>query len=465
MSMMCPLLETLESRRLLSAVAPMDVEQYLVCLVNRGRADPAAEAARYHIDLNEGLAGGTISPVPKQPLAIDFQITDAARGHSQWMLDNDLFQHNGPGTLTPGDRMSLSGYVFAGDWTWGENIGYRGTTGPAPDPYVTTGKLQEDLFVDAGIADRGHRIDLMNPAFKQIGAGVVSGRFSIYNAVMATQDFAATAGNSFLTGVAYADTVVADQFYTPGEGLAAVTLTARRVSDQAVFSTQSFSTGGYNLQLPPGVYDITAAGGGLARAQLYSGITMGSQNVLMDIQPTAQVGITRFGNGQVHVEGSDAGDSINVNLFNGQLAVGLNQTTRLFNLSDVTSLWIQGFGGDDQVIVDPALQLSATIQGGLGNDWLAGGAADDLIQGGGGNDMIFGYGGNDTLRGGANDDQLRGGMGDDFIFGGLGRDEVRGGKGNDWLVGGAEADTLFGGLGYNFSPADAQDLLTAITVA
>ena len=51
----------LESRRLFAAVYPSNYEQYLVELINRGRANPAAEASRYGIDLNEGLAAGTPS--------------------------------------------------------------------------------------------------------------------------------------------------------------------------------------------------------------------------------------------------------------------------------------------------------------------------------------------------------------------------------------------------------------------
>ena len=40
-----------------------------IALVNRARLDPAAEAALFGIDLNEGLAPGTISAASKQPLA------------------------------------------------------------------------------------------------------------------------------------------------------------------------------------------------------------------------------------------------------------------------------------------------------------------------------------------------------------------------------------------------------------
>src|SRR6185503_11110112 len=86
-----PHFQRLESRRLLSAVYPTANEVYEVELINRARANPSAEAARFGIALNEGLPAGTISTAPKQPLAINRFITDGARKHSQWMIDNDLF--------------------------------------------------------------------------------------------------------------------------------------------------------------------------------------------------------------------------------------------------------------------------------------------------------------------------------------------------------------------------------------
>src|SRR4051812_41214133 len=79
--------ESLETRQMLSAANPTDVEQYVIELINRARANPAAEAKRLGIDLNEGLASGTISSAPRQPVAVNPYLTDAARDHSQWMID------------------------------------------------------------------------------------------------------------------------------------------------------------------------------------------------------------------------------------------------------------------------------------------------------------------------------------------------------------------------------------------
>jgi hypothetical protein len=63
-------------------VEPTAYEQYILELINRARANPGAEAARLGIDLNQGLAAGTISTAAKQPLAFNPLLIDAARGHS-----------------------------------------------------------------------------------------------------------------------------------------------------------------------------------------------------------------------------------------------------------------------------------------------------------------------------------------------------------------------------------------------
>src|SRR3954469_13361156 len=99
---------------------PTALDQYLIEMINRARANPAKEAARLGIDVNEGLSQGQITTAPKQPLAFDPALTDSARGHAKWMLDNDVFSHTGAGGSNPGDRMADAGYNFTGNWRWGE---------------------------------------------------------------------------------------------------------------------------------------------------------------------------------------------------------------------------------------------------------------------------------------------------------------------------------------------------------
>src|SRR4051794_34156842 len=190
-------LESLETRNLLSATYPTAVEQYVVELINRARANPAAEAARYGIDLNEGLKAGTISSSAKQPLALNPYLTDAARGHSQWMIDHDTFSHTGANGRRPADRMKGSGHQFAAPPGWSSNSapGACKTAAPHNDVFEA---IHDDLFVDLAIPDRGHRVNMLAGNMKEVGVGGAYGQYSYWTAEAITENFAASAGNSFL---------------------------------------------------------------------------------------------------------------------------------------------------------------------------------------------------------------------------------------------------------------------------
>ena len=96
---------------------------------------------------------------------------------------------------------------------------------------------------------------------------------------------AASGTGLFLTGVAYDDGGLDDDFYTPGEGLGGVTVTATRTSDQSVFETTTWATGGYTLRLPAGTYTVVAAGGGLPRPVTHAGVSISTRNVKRDFLP------------------------------------------------------------------------------------------------------------------------------------------------------------------------------------
>ena len=276
--------ERLEPRRLMSAVEPTAAEQYMLELVNRARANPATEAASLNIDLNEGLSPGTISPAAKQPLAFNPDLISAAREHSTWMIQNNTFAHN-EGSVDPGGQMSAAGYPFTGSYSWGQNISFAGEAPQVPPVNATVAQEENDLFVDSSEPGRGHRLNILDPDFKEIGIGVETGTFQNYNSVLTSQDFAYESGNSFLTGVAFVDTVHT-HFYAPGEGLGGVTITATRQSDQMAFTTTTWSAGGYTLALLPGTYNVTATGTGLGTVTV-NNVVMGSQNVEEDFTPGA----------------------------------------------------------------------------------------------------------------------------------------------------------------------------------
>ncbi len=235
------------------------VEQLMLELVNRARLDPAGEAARFGITLNEGLAPGTLSATAKQVLAPDTRLNDAARAHSQWMLDTDSFSHTGANGSNPGQRMTAAGYSFAGNWTWSENIAWQGTTGPmSANSFIVD--EHENLFLSPG-----HRENLLNGGFQEVGIGAISGQFNgssaVFNALMTTQAFARSGSGVFVTGVAYTD-ANADQFYGIGEARAGLTVAA--AAGGAAGQTTTAQAAGYAVEVATGLATVTFSGGGLA---------------------------------------------------------------------------------------------------------------------------------------------------------------------------------------------------------
>ena len=248
-------------------------ETYMLQLVNRARADPLAEAARYGIDLNQGLAPGTLNGTARQALASNDLLVDAARAHSSWMLDFDQFSHTGVGGSSPGARMTVAGYSFTGSWTWGENISWTGTIGTLGDLAAYVEQQHEGLF-----RSPGHRVNILKGDFRELGIGQVTGAYTAsantYNASMITQAFAATGTSWFLTGVVY-DDADGDKFYDAGEGRGGVTVTAS--GSQGSFTTTSWSSGGYQMPLLDGTYSVTYSGGGLAGSYATT-VTMAGAN-------------------------------------------------------------------------------------------------------------------------------------------------------------------------------------------
>ena len=101
-----------------------------------------------------------------------------------------------------------------------------------------------------------------------------------------TQDFAYSASSGpSLTGVAYNDSRIHDNFYEPGEGLGNITITATRTSDNATFTTTTWASGAYTLSLPAGTYTVTASGTGLGTITK-NNIVISTQNVEQDFVPT-----------------------------------------------------------------------------------------------------------------------------------------------------------------------------------
>lgn len=410
-------------------------EQYLLELTNRARLDPLAEAARFGINLNDGLAGGTISAAPKAALAPNARLDVASHNHSVWMLNADVFSHTGAGGSSAGQRMTQAGYDFQGSWSWGENLAWTGSTGGI-NLNQAISEHHEGLFRSAG-----HRVNTMADKFREIGIGQVQGEFTVqgrdYNASMTTLNFARTGTNVFVTGVAYTDTN-ADSFYSIGEGRGGVTFRAGTVRDV------SESAGGYALGVAANANTAVAIDHNGATTQVRVDTSAG--NAKLDMVGAnrlhTSVDLTLLSGPVTRVDALGSGAIDITGNANANVLVGATGANRLDGGAGNDDL--HGRGGNDVLFGGDG---NDRLWGGVGNDVLHGGNGADRLWGEAGNDVLNGNLGNDILAGGAGNDRLYGGDGNDSLYGGDGADQMHGGTGADRMWGDAGNDTLYGNLG------------------
>ncbi len=107
---------------------------------------------------------------------------------------------------------------------------------------------------------------------------------------------------------------------------------------------------------------------------------------------------------------------------------------------DIVRLGVEAAGTGELANPDEG----ASVETGLGNDFVDGGPGADTVEGGDGHDSVFGNAGEDVLVGQAGNDWLDGHADRDAAFGVEGSDVVLGGAGDDFLAGGAGNDEIYG---------------------
>ena len=98
-------------------------------------------------------------------LRLNARLSRAARAHSRDMVGRHYFSHSTPEGLTFADRIRGTGYLRASrQWLVGENLAWgwrdRGSAG---------------RIVRAWMHSPPHREVMLNPAFREVGIGIVSG--------------------------------------------------------------------------------------------------------------------------------------------------------------------------------------------------------------------------------------------------------------------------------------------------
>jgi len=285
-------LERLEPRAML-AFDPSAQAQEMLEHVNRMRMDPQAElnvlfssltpltardpdanaAIKYFNDpTSVGIQSEWSSLRPAAPLAWNESLVTAATGHSQLMVQFDQQSHQLPGEPGLSDRFSNAGYI---GWSaGGENV-YA---------YATNAFNAHSAFaIDWAVSGRGHRTNLMNPAFRDFGVGLVADTSTSTRVgpVVTTQNFGSRSGygNPFLLGVVYRDGN-SNGRYDAGEGVGGANVQV--VGPTGTFTTTTMSAGGYQVKVPGGTYTVTASGGGLATPQVRTNVIVVSANAKVD---------------------------------------------------------------------------------------------------------------------------------------------------------------------------------------
>jgi hypothetical protein len=250
-------------------------EQYLVELINRARLDPVAEQT-----ISGDVLARASNSEPDEPLAVLGSLAEAARGHSQDMIDRDFFSHTNPDGQGPTARAAEEGYSGG----VGENIAYY-TTGRA----VTDSQGRVDLLHENLWASDGHQNNLLGDSYNVIGTGYVEGNYDGWDGTtMVTEKFASD-GNTYLTGVVIED-ADNDDFYDIGEGQGDVRVTAWD-EDGNSYATSTWEAGGYTLELPPGTYTVRFEGGDLDQPYETT-VTVTDENIKLDVEDPGVASVT-----------------------------------------------------------------------------------------------------------------------------------------------------------------------------
>ncbi|WP_412509033.1 CAP domain-containing protein, partial [Roseovarius sp. SYSU LYC5161] len=355
---------------------PSDFEQSLLEFINRARTDPQGEFDELIVNAatGEAVADNITNALdffdtdldllrdqfdaltPVAPVAWNSALGQSAETHSQLMIDFDEQSHylgDEPGYL---ERVTEAGY--ARPQTVAENIYAFGQ-----DPLHT----HAGFFIDWGDTPTGiqnppgHRDTIMDPVYDEVGLSDLAENDpdTDVGPHVVTQHFATRRDYAQqLVGVVINDTDNDDQ-YDLGEGMGDIRVTAENAFDS--FITSTWDSGGYQMALPAGTYDVTFSGAALDGVVTAS-VTIGGENVKLDAQAASASRPASSANPGDEITGSETADTL------------------------------------------------------VGTD------ADDTIDGLDGDDVIAGRAGNDTLTGGDGDDQIAGSDGDDVIDGGAGRD-------------------------------------------
>ncbi|MFC5454802.1 CAP domain-containing protein [Prosthecobacter fluviatilis] len=288
---------------------PTAEQQYMLELINRFRTDPQGELSNLVNFSSPGVWAGTKSDDPSIAYALNFFGTSAsdlasqfstlvaapplawnsalnvsATNYSNLMVTSDQQSHTLDG-LSLEQRIMNGGY--GANWlNAGENL-FASAHSPFHAHAAFVLDWGDGNGATAGYGNgiqnpAGHRDLLLDLAMKEIGIGfqniaipgtntAATGPYVITEHLASQFRYDGTnfISDAILTGSIYQDTILADAFYTPGEGLAGELINVYNdVTGILVASGFSNSAGGFNIALTGlvngVVYRVEAPDTGLA---------------------------------------------------------------------------------------------------------------------------------------------------------------------------------------------------------
>lgn len=277
---------------------PNGEEQAYVWLMNRARQNPSAEGAYlantgdpgvegaigfFNVDLSMLQAEFDVIPA-KPPAAFDRRLYQAAKAHSDDLIQRDAQDHNQQFNRVEASGFSyraMGGNVFSyaqdaihGHAGWNIDWGY-GLGGMQQNSDGQRGHRVALMSIDAHYANVGIAAVPESDPATEVGPWVVTGNYA------EAGTWEADHYNRFLVGTVWQD-LNGNGVYDSGEGFAGVTVTP----DQGPYFAITAAGGGYAIPVDAGNYQVSFQGGGLAGTITREVAVVGDDSVLLDVRYT-----------------------------------------------------------------------------------------------------------------------------------------------------------------------------------
>lgn len=268
-------------------------EQQMMWFMNRARANPTQEGIWlattndpdvatsrdfFGVDLNL-LQNEFASYAPRPPAAFDIRLYNAAKAHSDDLIDRDAQDHTGQFDRVTAAGFSLVSYrgnVFSYAKSGlnahaGFNIDWGDTDGDGDGMQAGRGHRKAVMSLDGDYTNVGLAAVEVTVPGKTVGPFVVTGNYA--QAQNTTDHY-----NRFLAGTVWEDKN-GNSMYDPGEGIGGVTVTP----NQGTYYAITANSGGYAIPLTTsGAYQVTFSG----PVSAVKTVNVSNDSVLLDFNST-----------------------------------------------------------------------------------------------------------------------------------------------------------------------------------